>query len=298
MISVIVPAYNEEEPISGTISSIHGVLKGAGYENYEIIVVDDGSSDDTAKLAEDTGVKVIRKLQNIGYGHSLKTGIYEASYDTIVITDADGTYPIEKIPELLDLYKEGYNMVVGARTGPHYRESIIKMPLRQILKWLVEFTAGRKIPDINSGLRVFSKKEAMPFFKNLSDSFSFTTSITLAYMLKKKFVKYIPIPYYKRVGSTKVRLFRDSVRVLQYIVLAILYYNPMKIYLVIAIIAALAGLAGTALGVLLSNERAYWASFIGLMTAFLIFSMGLLADLLKQIMDRLDEANETNGKSS
>ena len=106
-------------------------------------------------------------------------------------------------------------MVVGARTGPHYRESWSKEVLRYILKSLVEFTAGKPIPDINSGLRIFSRKVSMQFFARLCDTFSFTTGITLAYMMTMKYVVYIPVPYRKRSGESKIRLFRDTLRTLQ-----------------------------------------------------------------------------------
>ncbi len=289
MVSIIIPAYNEQDAIAETVKGIRDVLEKAGYKDFEIVVVDDGSIDETASRAEEAGARVVRKLQNIGYGHSLKTGINAAVFDTIVICDADGTYPLDQIPALLGTFEKGYHMVVGARAGAHYRESAIKMPLRIILKWLVEFTAGRKIPDINSGLRVFSKKDAMPFFRHLSDSFSFTTSITLAYMLKNMFVEYIPIPYYKRIGKTKVRLFRDSMRMLQYIVLAILYYNPLKIFLVISMAAALIGVACLVTNFVLPTNGALWAGVGAGLVTLVTFAMGLLADLLKQIMDRVDE---------
>ncbi len=141
------------------------------------------------------------------------------------------TYPFTEVPKLLEEYHKGFDMVVGARTGEHYRESNLKSPLRKILKFLVEFTAGRKVPDVNSGLRVFSKTTIIAYLNHLCDTFSFTTSMTLAYMMTGKFVKYIPIPYDKREGKSKVRLFRDSLRTLQYILQAINYYNPIKIFL-------------------------------------------------------------------
>ena len=122
-------------------------------------------------------------------------------------------------------------MVVGARTGKYYRESIMKSLLRIILKFLVEFTAGRSIPDINSGLRVFSKKTITNYLQHLCNTFSFTTSLTLAYMMTGKFVEYIPIEYGKRMGVSKVRLFRESLRTLQYITQSIIYYNPLKLFI-------------------------------------------------------------------
>ena len=147
---------------------------------------------------------MVRHLQNLGYGRSLKDGIAAARYDVIAITDADGTYPIKDIPRLFDVYRAGYHMVVGTRTGEHYRQSAFKSPLRWILQHLVEYTASRDIPDINSGLRIFSQLHATTYFERLCDTFSFTTSLTLAFMMNGLFVVYVPIEYYKRIGKTKV----------------------------------------------------------------------------------------------
>ena len=248
--------------------------------------MDDGSSDETANLARETGAEVIKHPHNIGYGRSLKDGIRNAKYDTVVITDADGTYPLDEIPPLLKEYKNGFNMVVGARTGKHYRESIFKSPLRKILKWLVEFTAGRKIPDINSGLRVFSKKEAIPYLSHLCDTFSFTTSMTLAYMMTGKYVTYMPIPYNKRVGESKVRLFRDSLRTLQYIVQAILYYNPIKLFIVICGFTLSFSVLCFFMSAFLQLTSAFYLGVGSILVTLIIVSLGLLADLLCQIMGK------------
>ena len=162
MFSVIIPAYNEGTVIAVTVFDILKVLKLNNIEGAEIIVVNDGSTDRTAEMAIKAGAILINHPHNIGYGRSLKDGIKAAKYDTIIITDADGTYPLEMIPILYSEYEKGFDMVVGARQGANYDESFKKKMLRLVLKKLVEFTAGRKIPDINSGLRVFSKQETLP----------------------------------------------------------------------------------------------------------------------------------------
>ena len=202
MISIVIPAYNEEQAIAETVQACQRELPKTD-QPYEILVVDDGSADKTAEIAEAAGARVIRHLNNLGYGRSLKDGIRAATYDTIVITDADCTYPIDQIPSLVRNYREGFNMVVGAREGKNYSESIRKGALRFVLKHLVEFTAGRKIPDINSGLRIFSRREAVPYFSYLGDAFSFTTSITLAYMMNGLFINYIPINTRSEQGEQK-----------------------------------------------------------------------------------------------
>jgi polyisoprenyl-phosphate glycosyltransferase len=182
MFFVVTPALNEREAIMDTVGQVQRVLAAAGIEPAEVIVVGDGSSDGTGALAKAAGARVVTHPHNIGYGRSLKDGILAARYDTVAITDADGTYPIQDLPALFALKQAGYDMVVGARTGPHYRESLVKSPLRWVLRLLVEWTAGRHIPDISSGLRVFSRDLTIGYFGRLCDTFSFTTSLTLAYI--------------------------------------------------------------------------------------------------------------------
>ncbi|MEK7816293.1 MAG: glycosyltransferase family 2 protein [Pseudomonadota bacterium] len=283
-VSIVIPAYDEENGIELTLRSIRDVFRQAGFENYEIVIIDDGSADSTAERARSAGACIVRHPHNVGYGRSLKDGIVAAGYDTIVITDADGTYPVEQIPDLLQQFVRGFDMVVGQRTGDHYRESAIKAPLRHILKFLVEYTAGRKIPDINSGLRVFSRATVLPYFQHLCDTFSFTTSLTLAYMMTGKFVAYLPIGYHQRIGKTKVHLFRESLRTLQYIVQAIIYYNPLKIFLMMSALCLLFALFCTVVAMVFQITSAFFLAVGSILVAILIFAMGLLADLLKQIM--------------
>lgn len=285
MISIVIPALNEEDAISETVNSLKETLERAELFPYEIIVVDDGSSDQTARLAREAGAVVVTHPHNVGYGRSLKDGIRVAAYEMIVISDADGTYPIDTIPMLVKTYQQGYDMVVGARTGAHYRESILKLPLRKILKLIVEFTAGREIPDINSGLRIFNRDMVMLYFNHLCDTFSFTTSMTLAYMMNGRFVHYIPIEYFERQGKTKVRLFRDSLRTLQYIIEASVYYNPLKIFVLFSFFCVCFSGVVLAFALVLKLVSLFALGVGSLLLAVLMLGLGLMAVLLKQIMD-------------
>ena len=286
MISVIIPALNEKDAIADTISGIKGTLDGAGLQPYEIIVVDDGSSDGTGDRARAAGAKTLTHPHNVGYGRSLKDGIAAACYDLICITDADGSYPIERIPELIEDYQCGFDMVVGARTGKHYRESIIKSPLRWILKQVVQYTASRKIPDINSGLRVFSRSTSTKYFSHVSDTFSFTTSLTLAYVMNNKFVKYRQIEYHERIGKSKVRLLRDSLRTIQYVLEAATYYNPMRMFVFFSMVCIIIAIISFVGGVLWQVTSAFFLGVGAILLAVLVCAMGLLAVLLKQIMNQ------------
>ncbi len=285
-ISIVIPAYNEDGAIVDTIHEIRAVCQKAMIDVYEIIVVNDGSTDDTEQKLQDTGVVVITHPHNIGYGSSLKDGIKAAQYDTIVITDADCTYPFDKVPDLLSEYKKGFDMVVGARTGKHYQESLLKAPLRRVLRFIVEFSAERKIPDINSGLRVFSKAKVMPMLSKLCNTFSFTTSMTLAFMMSGKYVKYIEIPYYHRKGKSKVKLFKDSLRTLQYILQAINYYNPLKLFLLFAGFCIALSFWFFVFGIFTAWKTMVSFGIGTALMSLMILCVGLLADSLKQIIDK------------
>ena len=283
-VSFVVPAYNVSDTIGRALKSIIEQEKCS--IEYEIIVVNDGSTDNTSTQAIKTGVKVIHNPQNMGYGYSLKKGIKEAKNETIVITDADLSYPFSCIPQMLREKEKGFDLIVGARTGKYYKESIFKSILRKIMKRFVEYISGKKIKDVNSGLRVFDKTTVMKYFPRLCDTFSFTTSQTLAYMMNNLFVYYIDIPYNKREGKTKVKLFKDSLRSMRYILEAGIYYNPLKVYTLLSIICIVISIIGFLFSHFANIRAGYILGIGGLLVSIIIFALGLLAVLLKQIMDK------------
>jgi glycosyltransferase involved in cell wall biosynthesis len=287
MISVVIPAYNEENAIEKTIKEIEKVMKKNKIDkNSEIIVVNDGSTDNTGKVAKKSGAVVINNPSNMGYGFSLKRGIKQAKNETIVITDADLTYPFDQVPKMLKKKEEGFDLVVGARTGKYYRQSIFKSILRKMMKLLVEFVSGKKIKDINSGLRIFDKSLVIHYFPRLCDTFSFTTSQTLAYLMNNHFVCYVDIPYNKRMGKSKIRLFRDTLKSLRYITESCIYYNPLKIFTLLSIICIVLSIIGFLFSHFMDIHAGYILGIGGLLVSIVVFSIGLLAVILKQIMDK------------
>jgi glycosyltransferase involved in cell wall biosynthesis len=284
-VSLVIPAFNECDSIRQTVLEAKVVLDQAfDPAKVEIIVVDDGSTDKTGEAAGQAGAIVVRHPHNIGYGKALKSGIERAQYNTIVISDADGTYPLKSIPDLVAEFDRGFDMVVGVRTGMHYRGGAIKWQMRLLLRFLVEWAAQRSIPDINSGLRVFDRNVAMQYFSHLCNTFSFTTSLTLAYMMTDRFVSYIPIEYHERVGRSKVSLWKDSFRTLSYIIQAILYYSPMRIFSVMSILCLIISAISVVLGLIFHILTAFIMGVGAIIAAMIIFSLGLVADLLKQIL--------------
>ncbi|MGO8992408.1 MAG: glycosyltransferase family 2 protein [Polyangiaceae bacterium] len=288
MLSVVIPALNEEAAIAETVGRIRAVLEKDAIV-HEIIVVNDGSTDQTGVIARKCGARVVDHPVPGGYGLALKSGILTSSYELIAITDADGTYPCERIADLYRLVAiDGFDMAIGARTGSEYEGSFLKMPARRVFLWLSEYATGRKIDDINSGLRVFRKDIVLRYLATISDGFSFTTTITLAAMLNGYFVKYIPIAYYKRVGKSHVRYIRDTLRSLQIIVENIVFYNPLKLFLLgssTLVVLAFVAVAGAVFA------RAYTTWAIGLVVlaalsivgAVGIGSIGLAAVLFRRV---------------
>jgi glycosyltransferase involved in cell wall biosynthesis len=224
-ISVVVPAYNEEAGIKSVVENIRNVL--GGKFDYEIIVVDDCSQDKTGKIASAAGARVIRNSVNSGQGASVKNGLRAAAGDYAVLIDADGTYPADKIPALIKKLDEGFDLAVGARTGKNYWRGGLLTSARLIFKWLAEIIAFKKIPDINSGLRAFRRDKALPILDHCSNRFSFMTSLTLIFLLKKYKAAYVPIDYYARRGKSKVHYAKDALRTLKIMFKIAFLYKPI-----------------------------------------------------------------------
>ena len=233
-LSVIVPVFNEEDAITSTLDTIRSTLSTE--EGYELIVVDDGSTDGTRGVLEayrDThadGVRIVRHETNTGYGSALKTGIRASAGELIVITDADGTYPIERIPSLVEaLRTREVAMVVGARSGEEVEYSSVRRIPKVFLKAYIDWLARTNVPDFNSGLRVFRREIAEKFFGIFPDGFSFTTTITLACITNRYPVVFLPINYKHRVGSSKIQPIRDTLRFTQLIVRTGMYFAPLRV---------------------------------------------------------------------
>ncbi len=279
-ISIVIPAFNEEGGIAPVLQAVDQVLVHAGH-SYEIIVVNDGSQDDTRGAIQQSGVDVVIVNHDVnrGYGASLKTGIRRAQYATIVITDADGTYPNERIPELVRLCDEGYDMVVGARVGQDVHIPALRRPPKWFLRKLANYLTEMEIPDLNSGLRVMRREAVERFMNILPNGFSFTTTITLSLLTNGYNVKYIPIDYHRRTGQSKIRPIRDTLNFLQLILRTVLYFEPLKIFIPASFLVFITGLVLFGCG-LFFFDVILDISFIVLVTcAIQLVAIGLLADL-------------------
>ncbi len=280
-VSVVIPAFNEEKAVAGVVREIRRVLTRSRIP-YEVLVVDDGSRDQTASQAHEAGARVVSMGENRGYGASIKAGMRESQFGLIAITDADGTYPAGELPELIRMV-ETADMAVGARVKP----GAAIPSLRRFPKWLLgkwaNYLADRKIPDLNSGLRVFKKNIAARYEGLCPNGFSFTTTITLALECHGYIVKYRPISYAPRIGESKIRPFRDTFNFFSLVLRVVMYFKPLKIFIPLSGIIFLIGLG---LGVTTwMNHQPFTGATLFLLVASLQIALwiaitGLLADLL------------------
>lgn len=277
-VSVVIPVYNEEQGVLNVIQGLQDALLESGI-THEIIAVDDGSTDDSSgAICKASDVTLIRHPFNRGYGAALKTGIRHATHQQVAIIDADGTYSAVSLVKLLEHWGNN-DMVVGARVAADVAIPAVRKPAKWFLNQVANYLVGGKIPDLNSGLRVFKKSIVLQFFNLLPSGFSFTTTITLAMLSNDYLVAYVPIPYSARIGSSKIRPIRDTVSFLGLILRTFMYFSPLKVFVPVSLVFLGAGLAKTIFDVLV-HQNVTSSDLLLLVTGAIIGMMGLLADLI------------------
>ncbi|MEO0661791.1 MAG: glycosyltransferase family 2 protein, partial [Planctomycetota bacterium] len=235
-VTIVVPAFDEEGGIEGVVRRLSALELG---RPTELLVVNDGSRDGTGAAlerlsAEFPGLTVLEHRENRGYGAALKTGFRAAAHPVVVITDADGTYPEDRIVDLLARVDAGAEMAVGARTGDSVHIPWLRRPPKAALRKIASYLAGRPIPDLNSGLRAIRRELVLRYESILPEGFSFTTTITLASLTNHHAVDYVSIDYAPRQGSSKIKPIRDTLGFLALIIRTIVYFNPLKVFLPVA----------------------------------------------------------------
>lgn len=290
-LSVVIPAYNEGAQVVPTVDRIRSVLLEAGIV-HEIIIVDDGSKDDTFEHAQSTGANVIRMPQNGGYGRALKAGVAVSQAQFVAIIDADGTYPAEPLPEMLALARFN-DMVTGHRGAAMENVPLARRPAKKMLNWIASKLAGHRITDLNSGLRVFRKEALTQYLHLLPNAFSFTTTITLCMLASGRPTAYIPITYGKRVGSSKIKP-SDFLRFMALIVRMTAYFQPLRIFAPIALFLFVLGLGKAIYDIFLDNLSE--TAVFGMLGGIMVFSLGLIADMVSRLyFDPSRRARDTDG---
>lgn len=277
-VSVVIPAFNEEEGIALAVAEIRQVIETHGIDS-ELTVVDDGSTDRTGEIAEEAGAAVVALPENRGYGAALKAGIARSTHELILIIDADGTYPVTSIPALLEIAKD-YDMVVGARTMGDIQIPTVRKPAKWFLGKLASYLAGRRIPDLNSGLRVIRRGLVERFSHVLPSGFSFTTSITLAALCSDALVYYYPIEYRARLGGSKIRP-AHAFDFLLLIVRTIVYFNPLRVFLPLGAALFIAAFAKLVYDIVIGNLSE--SAVMGFLGAVILWAVGLISDQIARM---------------
>lgn len=274
-VTIIIPAYNEEKGLPGCLDAL---LPTAEARGWEVLVVDDGSTDGTPGIASEKGVRLISHPYNKGYGAALKTGIRNASGEIVVTLDADGQHDPDNIEKLLT-YTDSYEMIVGSRVN----QRGIRMPGKKALSMVANFLSGVKIPDLNSGFRAFRKETVMEFLHFCPSGFSFTTTVTLAYFRAGYSIKYIPIETERRVGrASNVRFFHDGYKTFLLIIRVIVLFNPLKVFMPASLVLFAVGVIFTIYGIV-AFGRAPNTGILTILSSIILFFMGILADQISAI---------------
>jgi glycosyltransferase involved in cell wall biosynthesis len=280
-VSILIPVFNEAARLGETLSTVRGLhLTGA-----EIIVIDDGSSDDSADVAMTAGANVIRHPYNIGNGAAIKSGIRAARGRLLVLMDGDGQHKPEDIPRLL-AEARNYHMVVGARAkGSKLR--FHRYVANVIYNLLASYVTRFKVKDLTSGFRVLSRLEALRYIDLLPNTFSYPTTLTLVFLRSGLTIKYVPIQTLYRAGQSKISLVKDGVRFLLIITKIATLFSPFRVFLPVSIFFFLGGTANY-IYTYVSQHRFTNMSVFLLTTAVIIFMLGLISEQIALLrMERL-----------
>ena len=280
--SLVIPCFNEALGVKKTLDEIFNVFNNQ--RDFEVIIIDDGSTDETLaqlhKIAlERPRLKILQNNTNKGYGASLKKGILAAKGDFVVITDADGTYPSEEIPNLLDLL-ETCDMSVGARIGPDVNIPLIRRPAKWVLLCYARWMARADIKDLNSGLRAFRKADALQFFHLLPQGFSFTSTITLAMHIDGLNVIYHPIDYRKRLGKSSIRPIHDTLAFFTLVLKTTMYFRPLQVFGSLSVFFLVTSLLVGISGKLYLGTVPDVATVSLVSTGLIFLGLGLIGDLI------------------
>jgi glycosyltransferase involved in cell wall biosynthesis len=280
-LSVIIPAYNEANVISSVIESLAPTAKTTG---WEILAVNDGSSDRTGEILLELALKypflrVVTHHRNRGYGAALKTGIRQARSRLVATMDADGQHTVEQLLSLI-AYTDDFKVVVGWRTGLIHSPAW-RMPGKWFLRFMANYLSGERIPDLNSGLRIYHIQIISRYLHLLPDGFSFSTTSTLILLNRGYMIKYVPIRVKERQGKSTVSL-QTGLNTIMLILRLTMLLAPLRIFLPLSLTSILFGF-GWAIPYLLDRRGLTVTSLLFIMNGVVIFLVGLLADQVAEL---------------
>jgi polyisoprenyl-phosphate glycosyltransferase len=285
-VSIILPCHNEQDHVTAEVARICEAMDTSGYQ-YELLAFDDASTDETlARLYEAAPafphLRIEHFHRNGGSGTVRRIGTQKARGEIVVWTDADMTYPNERIPEFVQMLEKDptLDQIVGARTSEQGTHKILRVPAKWFIRKLAERLTNTHIPDLNSGLRAFRRQVALPYLRLLPPGFSCVTTITLAFLSNQHDVRYVPIAYAKRAGTSKFRFVTDAYRYVLQVLRMVMYFNPLKVLMPVALFLLGLGIAKGIYDVVVHPLSFAVNTVLIFVTGLLIASLALLADLI------------------
>lgn len=278
-VTIVIPAHNEEGAIAQVIAKLRAQsLPGL----VEIIVIDDGSTDRTAEIAASTGVRVLRHSGNRGYGAALKTGVRAANSDYILTMDADGQHRLEDVIALCNAVsgETPPDCVIGHRVQLLH-SPLWRMPGKWLLTRMAQFLTAKKIPDLNSGLRVVRRDILMRYMHLCPSGFSFSTTITVTLLSRGYAVQFVPIQVERRIGTSTVSV-KTGFQAILLLFRLIALFNPLRIFLPASFLSITFGVVWT-IPYLARSQGVTVASMLAILTGVLLFALGLICDQVAQL---------------
>jgi glycosyltransferase involved in cell wall biosynthesis len=281
-VTVVLPVYNERGHLLEEIRRIADALDASPYR-YEILVVDDGSTDGSGDLVRTLdGIRLIQFNQNRGSGTARRAGTEAARGRVVVWTDADMTYPNDRIRELVKEL-EGYDQVVGARTSEQGTLRALRVPAKWVIRSLASYLTETRIPDLNSGFRAFRRDVGLQFIHHLPPGFSCVTTLTMVFLANGYSVRYVPIEYAQRAGRSKFHWWTDTKRYLLQVIRMVLTYNPLKVFLPVGFILGVFAVGKVVYDLFDKDLRIATNTLLLFFAAFQVIAIGLLADLVVRV---------------
>jgi glycosyltransferase involved in cell wall biosynthesis len=276
-VSIVIPAYDEAAVIADVVSAL---ARAGGWR--EILVVDDGSADETGPRAAAAGARVIRHPYNKGNGAAVKTGVRQAEGEYVLILDADGQHRVEDALDVVSSLGE-YDLVVGAR-DPSTHATVVRRIGNAGLNWVATYLTGRDIPDLTSGLRAARRDYLREFLHLLPNGFSTPTTTTLAFVKAGYNVTFVPIHATARVGSSKIRTGRDGLKFFLILVRVITIFSPMRIFLPISGVSFALG-AGYALWTIATQSHVTNSSVLLILFSVVVFLVALVSEQISALRE-------------
>jgi polyisoprenyl-phosphate glycosyltransferase len=285
-VTVVLPCFNEQDHVRKELDRITAAMDASPY-SYELLVIDDKSTDGTLAVLREAELsfprmRVVAFGRNGGSGTARRIGTASARGRIVVWTDADMTYPNERIPEFVQylLDRPFVDQVVGARTSEQGTLKFLRVPAKWTIRKVAETLAGTRIPDLNSGLRAFRRDVSLPYLRLLPPGFSCVTTITMSFLSNQHTVEYLPIDYAKRAGTSKFHFVRDAYRYILQVLRMVMYFNPIKVLMPLALFLFGVGAVKAVVDVIRYSFRVTTNAVLLIVTGLIIASVALLADLI------------------